>query len=515
MIRSLFLIALISTPVWAEPVRVVVSIGSNYGRPDDVVLQHAEADAVRVRELFVELGNVEPSRAVVLSRPTASQVRERFAEVTGRIAELTAAGRQVQLFVFATSHGTGGVLHLTGSDLPVSELRALAKQTKAGLRVVIVDACEAGLRLKGARRGPAYALSLEQPEATGDVFIASSGAHESAQEWESLSGSLFTHHLLAALRGDADFNSDGRVSLMEAYGYAERRTVADSVDVGQHPQFEVGLSGAAEVSLTEPTRGRARINLEERLEGRFVIVSQPRPDIVLELKKARGRVVSIAVPPGRYVIRQSRGFSLALEEVELPFGGSALVDGSRFVTRDFKEVALKGGHVEFHPHALRFVGALISAPVLETPVRWALSASYRLALGLLWVMGDVAWGSSPFRASDGLVVTDHRVTGRLSSGARVWLGPVVVWLGGVVEGSLLHQSFVRPREDEIRRNYPALAPRLTGGFGIGPRALIDVPVVGPLFVTGGASALLRALPVEGAAPLSFGADLELGVGVRL
>lgn len=40
------------------PVRVLVSLGSNYGRPDDVVLQHAEADAARVRDVFVELGGV-------------------------------------------------------------------------------------------------------------------------------------------------------------------------------------------------------------------------------------------------------------------------------------------------------------------------------------------------------------------------------------------------------------------------------------------------------------------------
>ena len=57
----------------AEPVRVVVSLGSNYGRPDDVVLQHAEDDAVRVRDVFVELGGVEASRAVVLKRPNATQ----------------------------------------------------------------------------------------------------------------------------------------------------------------------------------------------------------------------------------------------------------------------------------------------------------------------------------------------------------------------------------------------------------------------------------------------------------
>jgi hypothetical protein len=56
-----------------------------------VALQHAEDDARRVRDVFVELGGVEPGRAVVLTRPTATQVREKFAEVTGRVVELKAS----------------------------------------------------------------------------------------------------------------------------------------------------------------------------------------------------------------------------------------------------------------------------------------------------------------------------------------------------------------------------------------------------------------------------------------
>lgn len=513
--RALAVMLLMSQAAWAaEPVRVVVSLGSNYGRPDDVVLQHAEDDAVRVRDVLVELGGVEQGRALVLTRPTAAQVREKFAEVTGRIAELESAGREVQLFVFATSHGKDGVLHLTGSELPVTELRDLARRTKAALRVVVVDACEAGLRRKGAKRGPAYELSLAKPEATGDVFISSSGAHESAQEWEALSGSLFTHHLLAALRGDADANDDGRVSLMEAYGYAERRTVAESVDVGQHPQFDVGLTGSMDVMLTEPSRARSKVQFDESLEGRFVLASQPRPDVVVEVNKARGRPLVIAVPAGRYVVRQTRGFALAFQEVDLPFGGAAKVEARRFVTRDFGEVALKGGVVEFHPHALRATGAMVSPVIVGAPLRWSVALSYRLALGAWWGLASVGWGTSRM-PGDGLLVTDHRVTGRLSGGTRFWLGPVVVMLGALAEVSWLRQAFTRDREAEILRSYPPLPARVTTGAAFGPQALVEVPLLGPVFFTGGVSGVVRALAVEGAPLWSVGGDVEAGVGVRL
>jgi hypothetical protein len=496
------------------PVRVVVSLGSNYGAADDVVLQHAEADATRVRDVFVELGGVEAGRAFVLTRATAARVRETFAEVTGRIAELSSAGREVQLFVFATSHGRDGVLRLTGSTLSIAELKSLARNTRAAVRVVVVDACEAGVRSKGPTKGPAYQLELARPEVSGDVFISSSGAKEAAQEWEALSGSLFTHHLLAALRGDADANQDGRVTLMEAYGYAERRTVADSLDVGQHPQFDVGLAGSVDVTMTEPGRARSKVVLDEALEGRFVVVSQPRPEVVVEVQKRGGRALTLAVPPGRYVVRQARGFSVAMQEVELPFGGLARVDGRGLVTRDFGEVALKGGVVEFHPHALRLSGGTSSPVLAGAPWRWSLGLGYRLAIGSVFGLVSLTWGASQVRG-DSLRIFDHRVAARLTVGPRFWLGPVVVMVGGVLEGAWLAQAFERDREDEIRRSYPALPSRQTVGLALGPHVLLELPLVGPLFATLGVSGVLRALPVATGWSWTPGVDGDVGLGVRL
>ncbi|MCA2981395.1 MAG: hypothetical protein INH37_24240 [Myxococcaceae bacterium] len=514
--RALCLVVLLAAAAArAEaPVRVVVSLGSNFGAADDALLQHAEADAARVRDVFVELGGVEPGRAFVLTRPTAARVREAFAEVTGRIAELAGAGREAQLFVFASAHGRDGALRLAGSVLPLVELRALARATGATLRVVVVDACEAGVRLKGATRGPAYRLDVGRAEPSGDFFISSSGAREAAQEWEALGGSLFTHHLLAALRGDADADRDGRVTLMEAYGYAERRTVADGLGVGQHPQFDVGLAGARDVTVTEPGRARARVVLAEALEGRFVVVSQPRTDVVLEVFKLPGQALALAVPPGRYLVRQARGFSVALQEVELPFGGVARVDGRAFVTRDFGEVALKGGALEVHPHALRLSGVGATPVVAGGPLRAGVGVAWRLALGGAWAALGAAWSPAQL-AADGLRVFEQRLAWRASGGGRVWLGPAVLMLGGVVELSWLHQAFVRDREDELRRTYPALSPRQTLGVALGPQLQVELPLVGPLFAVAAVAGVLRALPVVDGPLWTPGIDGELGLGVRL
>ncbi|MFL5321305.1 MAG: hypothetical protein ACJ790_16720 [Myxococcaceae bacterium] len=504
-------------------VRLLLSIGSNYGAPDDAVLQFAEEDAGRFRDLFTDLGEVDSSRALLLQRPNAQQVRERFAEITGRVSELHAQSKNVQLVVFVSAHGRGGALHLTGSELPVSDLRQLAKDTGADLKLLIVDACESGAavtRQKGARKGPSYALSIQPPAVTGDIFISSSGAAEAAQEWDVLSGSLFTHHWLTALRGDADFDGDGRVTLMEAYSYAARRTVAESIDVGQHPEFNVDIAGAQDVVLTEPKKSRAQVVLEDSLEGRFVLVSQPKPDVVAELYKQRGRPLKIAVPPGRYLIRQTAGFRVALQELELPYGGSAAVDAKNFVVRDFSEVAMKGGEAEFHPHAVRVSASALSTPLEGTPTRLDLGLAYREAMGAYWGSLAALGGKAQYRGVN-LNTNEWRFAGRASAGFRFWLGPIIVMPGLGIEASLLRQSYVRDDEAAIRRSYGPLPQRNVWGYAAGPQLFVEAPIVGPLFLSGGVSGWVRNLPVSPAtlaqndAPeWTLGGDAEIALGVR-
>lgn len=510
----MLLLAAPSAAAPEPPVRLLLSIGSDLGSPDEAPLQHAEEDARRLSALFVELGNVESARAVVLERPSASKVIERLQQVHGRVTELKASGRRVELIVFASAHGKAGALHLGGTQLALTELRRLALECGADLTITIVDACEAGRsRSKGAQRGPAYELEVRAPQVSGEVFIASSGASESAQEWDVLSGSLFTHHLLTALRGDGDLDGDGRVSLMESYTYAARRTVANSVDRGQHPEFDIALAGAGDVVLTELDRGRARVVLDENAEGRFVLVSQPKPDVVTEVTKTRGRVLVLAVPPGRYVLRQSRGFQVALQDIELPWGGVARVDPARFVTRDFSEVALKGGEVEVHPHALAALGGFGTTPIDGTPARWSVGLEYRLALGGFWGALSASWGTTVFRGVQ-LTTRDQRLTPRLCVGARFWLGPVAVMPALALELTVLRQQSLRDDEAAITRSYPALPVRMNAGGALGPSVRLEVPVVGPLFVSLTATLWARALPVENQSLITFGADGALGLGAK-
>ncbi|MBX7115602.1 MAG: hypothetical protein K1X64_14830 [Myxococcaceae bacterium] len=498
-----------------EAVRLLLSIGSNYGAPDEPVLQFAEADAERVRDVFVELGQVEKSRATLVLRPTARVVRERLAEIAGRVTELHAQNKKVTLILFASAHGRAGQLHFTGSSLSTDELRALGQATGADLRVLVVDACESGnaVRGKGAQKGQAYALSVQVPAASGEAFIASSGSQELSQEWDTLGGSLFTHHWLTGLRGGADADRDGKVTLTEAYSYAARRTVAESVDTGQHPEFDFDLQGAQEVTLTEPKMAHTVVRFEDSLEGRFVLVRLPEANVVAEVHKVKGRPLKLALASGRYLVRRTTGFNVALQEVELPYGGTALIEGRAFVVRDFSEVAMKGGRLEFHPHAVGLSAGVMSASIAGTPARGFGALQYRFAQGSYWFSAEALFSPTAYRGLN-LRTSEQRVAGRLAAGARFWWGPVVVMPGVAFEISHTRQSYVRDDEAAIQRVYGPLPDRQAWGAAVGAQLRAEAPLKGPFFISASVSGWARAMPQARAASWLFGADANLSLAVR-
>ncbi|WP_108076115.1 caspase family protein [Vitiosangium sp. GDMCC 1.1324] len=501
----------------AETVRLLVSIGANVGAPEDPVLSFADDDAERVRRLFIELGGVRTDRAYLLVDPTATVVRQRLAEVAGRIAELRSSGNDVVLVVYVSSHARAGVLHLAGTGLPLAELRDTTRQIGARLAVVIVDACESGTlaQRKGGSAAPAYDVSLERLPLRGQVIISSSGPGESSEEWDSLKGSLFTHHLLTGLRGDADAEGDGKVSLSEAYAYAYRRTVAGSSSAGQHPAYAWDLSGTGELILTEPDVARSALVFPSAASGRFVVASQPRSDVVAEVDKQSGRPLRLAVPPGRYLVRKRAGESTGLLEVELPYGGERRVQEEKLVWRRFTEVALKGGYVALRNSALLGLARLESAPVRGSGLRLAGGLGYRHTWGSWWALGTLTATGASYRGV-ALDITERALGLGVSAGYRWMEWALVPHLGLSVELTGMRQSLHRDAEDEIQDNFGAapLAPRQALGVAVGPVVGVEIPLWGHSFALVQGQLLLRYLPSEQQPSVRPGGLVSAGAGWR-
>jgi hypothetical protein len=327
------------------------------------------------------------------------------------------------------------------------------------------------------------------------VVISSSGPGESSEEWDSLEGSLFTHHLLTGLRGDADAEGDGKVSLSEAYGYAFRRTVAGAAGAGQHPAYAWELSGTGELILTEPMAARSALVFPASLAGRYVVASQPRPDVVAEVEKPAGRPLRLAVPPGRYLVRKRAGASTGLVELELPYGGERQVKDEDLAWRRYTEVALKGGYLSLRNAAVLVLGGVESAPIRDTGARLSGAVGYRRTWGPWWALATLGAGTASYPGVE-LRVDERRLGAGLSAGHRWLAWALVPQLGVSVELTGVEQRIRRSREDEIQDTFGVgpLPPRRALGVAAGPVAGVEIPFRGDVFGLVQGQLLFNAIP---------------------
>ena len=140
-------------------------------------------------------------------------------------------------------------------------------------------------------------------------MIASSTGSELSQESPELGGSYFTHHLAVGLRGAADIDRDGRVTLREAYEYAYNNTLIATAmtAVGrQHPVLETRLKGQGDVVLSYPAEASAHLELVKG-EPTALLVSTDHDVVVAELHAPSDRGVRLALPPGEYIAFARRG----------------------------------------------------------------------------------------------------------------------------------------------------------------------------------------------------------------
>jgi len=79
----------------------------------------------------------------------------------------------------------------------------------------------------------------------GRAIVTASRASEVSLEVPELGHGLFTYFLVQGLRGAADLDRDGIVSLQEVYQYLEQQVAQKSRSIGgnQHPMMKGELEG--------------------------------------------------------------------------------------------------------------------------------------------------------------------------------------------------------------------------------------------------------------------------------
>jgi len=260
--RTLEASTLTSSPS-VERWAVVIGI-DRYRDPSITELQYAEADAKAFYDFLITKGGVRSNNARLLLNKDATQVNIRRA--LGDFLKQKAL-KEDEVIIYYAGHGTtdpeptseGGLAKylvpwdadptsLFATGIPMEEIDHIFARLAARKILLVQDTCFSG----GAggrtflRRGLTRAATItdkflqDLASRQGRMILTASDANQLSLESPELGHGLFTHYLLQALAGAADFDSDGAITTREVHLYLQRK-VHEHSGGNQTPQlYSVG-----------------------------------------------------------------------------------------------------------------------------------------------------------------------------------------------------------------------------------------------------------------------------------
>jgi hypothetical protein len=476
---------------------------------------HPKSDATRVRDVFTSLGWVRADEAILLHDPSKLALLSAFDRAQA-IARQHASDEVVLIFYFS-GHGDHDAIHLRGESLPMTELRARVAQVPAALRIAVIDACRTkeNLRTKGMTVQPGFAVQLPmQAGPSGTVWLYASADGEAAQESDEIGGALFTYFWLTGLRGAADTNVDGRVSLEESFTYGYSQTLLRSAQSGgvlQRPEARLELTEGGPLILTEVAGPRAQLELPQEGNSLYLVYAVGAQSVIAEVYGVANRSVRLTLPKGRYIVQKRFGARGAATDVTLSPGAVRVLSAADFRAVSGELLAQKGS-VVLRPWSIALgntlfagtgtdVGNELFARIERRDSGWA----YAVA-----PLGGVAVYGTAFNN-----VTEWYAGGDISLDRVITPGErTLLRVGLDLRGQWIWQTVRRRDADRLAvAGYPSIenfaGSALGGGLHVAARFLLAPR----LYLEGGIRALGLGIKTDSAIDgrLLFGAWMGAGV----
>jgi uncharacterized caspase-like protein len=169
-----------------------------------------------------------------------------------------AAGEADLLLFYFSGHGIaeGGESYLVPRDaklaalkqtaVAMKDVREIMESSVARAKVIVLDACHSGAAIGKARptMTPEF-IERVFTEAEGMAILASCKQGQQSWEWPAQQRSVFTHFLLEAIQGKADFDGKGFVTVSDASRYVTDGVKAWAVENGvpQTPTLQYTVAG--------------------------------------------------------------------------------------------------------------------------------------------------------------------------------------------------------------------------------------------------------------------------------
>jgi uncharacterized caspase-like protein len=229
-------------------------------------LKYASADARAFYRYLVEQSGVPADNVVLLINEEAGlrQLRSALGTVLKR-----RAGAEDTVLIYFAGHGAtesdadspdGDGLEkyllpvdanpddLYATAIPMREIAHIFSRIRSDRLVFIADACYSGasggrtLQKPGIRAGISDKFFERISSGRGRVIMTACNASEVSAESDALGHGIFTHYLLEGLKGSADVDRDGLISVDEVYAYVSAK-VPSATGQDQHPVKKGDVEG--------------------------------------------------------------------------------------------------------------------------------------------------------------------------------------------------------------------------------------------------------------------------------
>ncbi len=328
--------------------RFAFLVGANDGGKGRITLRYAVDDARAIGGVFEEMGGILPGDSRLLEEPDRDTFFREIKILAENVARAKDRFRRVEVIFYYSGHSDEESIFLGDDRVSYREFKDLITTMNADVRIAIIDSCASGaLALpKGVIKRPPFLMDTAY-DMKGYAFMTSSSASEAAQESGRLKRSYFTHNLISGMRGAADMNQDGRITLNEAYQFAFDGTLTQTEKTmagPQHPNYHIQMSGTGDVVITEIGKSTAVLVIKKGVSGKVYVHNRDNV-LVVELGKAAGREISIGLNAGEYRIINIDGGDILETKVSLEDGKSLELDSPRFTRTDRIPTQLRGSLV--------------------------------------------------------------------------------------------------------------------------------------------------------------------------
>lgn len=138
--------------------------------------------------------------------------------------------------------------NLYATALPMREIAHILNRIQSDSLIFIADSCYSGasggrtVSIGGIRSTLSDNYIDRISGGKGRVILTASAANEISMEDESLGHGIFTYYLIKGLKGMADYDSDGYITVDEAYRYVSEQ-VPEATGQAQHPIKKGSVEG--------------------------------------------------------------------------------------------------------------------------------------------------------------------------------------------------------------------------------------------------------------------------------